>query len=189
MNGNFILTAFEAEAESADAGKEPPVGEIEWGQWSALGPFSAASPKEIFEKAFIIETDIDLAKTYEDGKLSWKEKTDWKDGTAQALADENQVTYLHRKITVKTARYINLSFGSDGGAQLWVNGARVQNGKIFRRVAPAPDEAMVLLKPGENSLLLKVHHGSGVYGFLFAAPKQPSKRPPYWRDVRCVCCR
>ena len=177
-NGNFILTGFEVEAESADPAREPLASEIEWGHWSALGPFNAASAKEIFEKAFINETEIDFNKTYEDAKLRWKEKPDWNDGTAQAISGENQVTYFHRKITVKTARYINVTFGSDGGMQLWMNGAKVQNGKIFRRVAPAPDEAMVLLKPGENSLLLKVHHGSGVYGFLFAPPKQPVIRYP-----------
>ena len=177
-NGNFILTGFEVEAESADATREVPVSEIEWSPWSALGPFKAGSSKEIFDKAFISETNLDFAKTYEDDKLHWKEKTDWKDGTAQALSGENQVTYFHRKITVKTARYINFTCGSDGGMQLWLNGARVQNGKIFRRVAPAPDEVLVLLKPGENSLLLKVHHGSGVYGFLFAPPKQPVTKYP-----------
>jgi hypothetical protein len=54
-----------------------------------------------------------------------------------------------------------------------LNGARVEDGKIFRRVAPAPDEVVVLLKPGANHLLLKVHHGSGAYGFLFAPSTQP----------------
>ena len=177
-NANFILTGFEVEAESADAAQEPPPSEIEWGQWSALGPFNASSTKEVFEKAFVNETELDFKKTYENDKLSWKEKPDWKDGTAQALSGENQVTYFYRKITVKTARYINLTFGSDGGIQLWLNGAKVQNGKVFRRVAPAPDEAMVLLKPGENGLLLKMHHGSGVYGFLFTPPKQPVTKYP-----------
>ena len=177
-NGNFILTGFEVEAESVDPAKEPPVTEIEWGQWSALGPFKAGSAKEVFEKAFINETELDFAKTYDDEKLRWKAKPDWTDGTTQALSGENQVTYFHRKITVKTARYINLTFGSDGGMQLWLNGAKVQSGTIFRRVAPAPDEAMVLLKPGENSLLLKVHQGSGLYGVLFALPKQPVTKYP-----------
>ena len=177
-NGNFILTGFEVEAESADPAMEPAVSELEWGQWFALGPFNAGSAREVFEKAFITETNLDFAKTYEEDKLRWREKPDWKDGTAQALSGENQVTYFHRKITVKTARYINFTAGSDGGMQLWLNGGKVQNGKIFRRVAPAPDEMMVLLKPGENTLLLKVHHGSGVYGFLFAPPKQPVTKYP-----------
>ena len=89
---------------------------------------------------------------------------------------------LHRGVveilTPIGPRYLQLTFGSDGGMQLWLNGAKVGNGKVFRRVAPAPDEALVLLKPGENSLLLKVHHGSGVYGFLFAPPKQPVTKQP-----------
>ncbi|MSU34585.1 MAG: DUF1553 domain-containing protein [Pedosphaera sp.] len=181
-NGNFILTGFEVEAESADSAKELPMSEIVWGAWSALGPFKAGSVKEVFEKAFINETELDFKKTYDEERLRWKEMPDWKDGSTQALSGENQVTYFHRKITVKTARFINLTFGSDGGIQLSINGAKVQGGKIFRRVAPAPDEGMVLLKPGENSLLIKVHHGGGLYGFLFAPAKQPVTKYPFEFD-------
>ncbi len=177
-NGSFILTGFEAEAESIDPLQEPPMSEIEWGSWSALGPFKAGSAQEVFEKPFINETELDLKKSYEGDTLRWKETPDWKDGTTQPLSGENQVTYFHRKITVKTARFINITFGSDGGMQLWLNGAKVQNGKVFRRVAPAPNEEMVLLKPGENSLLLKVHHGGGIYGFLFAPSKEPVTKYP-----------
>ncbi len=177
-NGNFILTGFEVEAESSDAAKEPAASTIEWGAWSAVGPFTAGSPKEVFEKAFIKETETVPARMHDAEKPAWKEKADWKDGTIQTLSGENQVTYYHRKITVKTPRYVNLTFGCDGGMQLWLNGAKVENGKIFRRVAAAPDEARILLKTGENTLLLKVHHGSGVYGFLFDRPKQPVTRYP-----------
>jgi len=172
-NGNFILTGFEAEAESANPSRESSVSEIQWGTWSALGPFKAGSSKEALEKSFINETHLDFARTYEEDKLRWQEKPDWKDGTAQPLSGEVQATYFHRKITVKTPRYVRFSIGSDGGMQLWLNGAKVQNGKVFRRVAAAPDELMIFLKPGENSLLLKVNHGSGVYGFLFAPANQP----------------
>ena len=79
-NGNFVLTGFEATAESADPAKEPPVVEIAWSPWSGLGPFKAATSKEVFEKAFINEAELDLSKTYEDDALRWKEKPDWKDG-------------------------------------------------------------------------------------------------------------
>lgn len=175
-NGNFILTGFEITAESRQPDAEPSVDDIEWGAWSALGPFTAASPKEAFEKAFIPETEIDLEKTYD--KLRWKEKPELKDGTAMPLSGENQVTYYHRTVRTKAARYVRLTFGSDGGMQLWLNGSKVQDGKVFRRVAPAPEEVLVLLKPGENRLLLKVHHGSGVYGLLFARPKQPVTQYP-----------
>ncbi len=177
-NGNFILTGFEIVAESAHPTNEPPVADIDWGKWSALGPFAAASTKEVFEKAFITESPVDFAKTYDNDKLQWKEKPEWKDGTPLTLSGENQVTYFHRTIRVSSARYARLTFGSDGGMQAWLNGTKLQDGKIYRRVAPAPEEVLVLLKPGENSLLLKVHHGSGVYGVLFSRPKEPVTKYP-----------
>lgn len=174
--GGFVLTGFEVEAESAHPAREPAVDEIEWGTWSSLGPFQAASPKEVFEKAFINESEPDLAATYEGNRLRWTEKADWADGSAHPLSGENQITYLHRTIAVKQARYIHLMLGSDGGMQAWLNGARVQEGAIFRRAAPAPDAVLVLLQPGINRLLLKVHAGSGVYGFHFGRPKEPVTR-------------
>ena len=140
-NGNFILTGFEAQAESADPAKEPPVSEIEWSPWSALGPFNAGSTKEVFEKAFINETEIDFNKTYDDTKLRWKEKADWKDGTAQALSGENQVTYFLRDR--REGALHGLTFGSDGGLQLWLNGESTKR-KNFSPGCAAPDEAVLL---------------------------------------------
>lgn len=174
--GGFVLTGFEVEAESARPDREPAVDEIEWGAWSALGPFQAASPKEVFEKAFINESEPDLAATYDGNRLRWTAKTEWADGSAHPLSGENQVTYLHRTITVKQARYVHLLLGSDGGIQAWLNGARVQDGAILRRAAPAPDTVLVLLQPGVNRLLLKVHAGTGTYGFHFGRPKEPVTR-------------
>ena len=134
-NANFLLTGFEVEAESLDPAREPAVTNgLTWGTWSALGPFKAASPKEALEKSFITEQEVDLAKTYEEGKLKWKEKTDWKDGVAQPLAGESQVTYFRSAIQAKAGRYIRIQLGSDGGVQAWLKNEKVQNGKTFRRV-------------------------------------------------------
>ena len=178
-NGNFILTSFEAQAESADPAKEPPVtAGVEWGKVVGARAVQGGIGKGSVRESLHHETEIDLTKTYEDGKVSWKEKPDWKDGAPQPLSGENQVTYFYRTIKVQTARYFRLTLGSDGGMQVWLNGAKVQSGKVFRRVAPAPDEPLVRLKSGENRLLLKVHHGSGEYGFLFAPSKQPVTNHP-----------
>ncbi len=177
-NGNFILTGLEVTAESAAPEREPSVAGIEWGTWSSVGPFAAASSKEVFEKAFINEGQIDLTKAYESDRLRWKERPEWKDDTLQPLSGDEQVSYFFRKVSVKSARYVRFKTGTDGGLQLWLNGASVENGKVFRRVAPAPDEFLVLLRPGENTLLLKVRHGSGLYGFLFERPQQPVTRYP-----------
>ncbi len=175
-NGAFVLTGFEAEAESADPAAEPPVSEIELGAWSLLGPFKAGSAKEALEKPFLDESAVDLAGTYE--TLRWRSKPDWKEGTPLPLSGENEVTYLHRTLTTRTERHVRLRLGGDGGQRAWLNGARVQEGAVFRRVAPAPDEVLVLLRPGTNHLLLKVHHGSGTYGFQFGLDPRPVTTHP-----------
>lgn len=178
-NGNFILTSFEADAESIDPAKEPVVQEAhDWGKWSILGSFKAASAKEVFEKAFITETEIDLSKTYDDGKLKWTEQPQWKDGEVQSLSGENTVSYLYRTIHLKTARPMKISLASDGGMQVWLNGSKLRGGKIFRGVSPDPDDLIFWLKAGDNKLLLKVHHGSGAYGFLFAPQTEPVTKYP-----------
>ena len=173
-NTSFILTGFEAEAESAHPEAEPPVSEIQLGAWSALGSFKAGSTKELFEKSFIDEAAADGAKPH-DGR-SWTARPEFKEGANLPLSGENEATYLHRTLVSRTERYVRIRFGSDGGAQLWLNGVKVRNGAVFRRVAPAPEEEMILLRAGENRLLFKVHHGSGVYGFHFAIAPEPVTR-------------
>ena len=178
-NGNFVLTAFEAEAQAADASQEPGPGQgLDWGNWSLLGPFKAASAKEVFEKAFISESAIDLAQTYDEGKIKWTEKPDWKDGQVQAFEGENQVSYLYRTLTAKTARLLKISVGCDGGMQVWLNGAQPLGNKIVRGVVPDPDEILLHLKAGENKLLLKLHHGNGAFGFYFVPQAEPVSRYP-----------
>ncbi len=151
---------------------------LKWGTWSALGPFKAASAKEVFEKAFIKEEDIDLAKTYEDGKLTWSEKPEWTNGIVQPLSGENSVTYLYRSIHVTSARYLTVSLGCDGGMQIWVNGVKPYGNKTFKGITHDPDEVLIWLKGGENKLLLKVHHGNGEYGFYFTPQNGPVLQYP-----------
>ena len=172
-NANFFLTGFEADAESSHPESEPPVEKIQWGAWSVLGPFKAESSKELFEKAFIDETQLDLQKSYNGDSLRWTEKPDWADGVSHPLSGENQLSYFYRTINVTSARLIDVQLGSDGGAQVWLNGSRVDAGRIYRKVAPAPDQVRLFLKAGKNRLLLKVHHGLGTYGFQFSRPLRP----------------
>ncbi len=169
-DGNFTLKGIELQAESADPSKEPT--EIDWGKWSLLGAFKAASTKEVFEKAFIDEGSPDLSKTYDEGRLKWTEPPSWKDDAPQSLWGENSVTYFYRTITVQSPRYISLALASDGGMQVWLNGSKVQD-DVLRGSAAKPDKLMVRLNSGSNKLLLKVHHGSGAGGFYFGRAQSP----------------
>ncbi|MBL9171520.1 MAG: PSD1 domain-containing protein [Verrucomicrobiales bacterium] len=168
-NGAFLLTGVEVEAESADPAREPsPASGLTWGRWSVLGPFKAASAKEALEKAFVPEGDSDLGKTYDEGKLKWLARASWKERVEIPLWGEGLATYLHQTIRSDVPRYLAFALGSDGGAQVWLNGAKMEGGKTFKGKAGEPDRLVVRLKSGENVLRIKVHHGDGSQGFLFA---------------------
>jgi len=168
-NGNFVLSSFEAQAESAAPAKEKAEPETPvLGKWQALGPFQAANANEAFSKAFISENEIDLTKTYEKEKLLWTEKPEWKDGAVQKLTgSNNSATYLYRTIVVKAARLMLVSLGSDDGIQVWLNGKKVLANNASRAVAPDQEKVMLRLMPGENKLLLKINNGGGDYAFYF----------------------
>ena len=176
-NGRFILTGAEIQAESlaADASAaEAPV----LGDWRALGPFKAANVNEAFDKAFIAEMAVDLKKTYDDGKLKWVEKPEWKDGVIQALTGDNSATYIYRTITVKTPRLLKISLGSDDGLAVWHNGKRRLARNISRGAAPDQEILYLPLEKGENTFLMKVVNGAGAYAFYFKADPEPVKQYP-----------
>jgi len=177
QDGNFILTGFEAEAESATPAQET-TETPELGSWYALGPFKAANANEAFSKAFIPENEIDPAKTYDEGKLRWTEKPEWKDGTVQKLTGETSATYLYRTIKVKTARPMVISLGSDDGIQVWLNGKKLLANNVSRSVAPDQEKVLLRLAPGENKLLLKVNNGGGDYAFYFSPQAGPVTKYP-----------
>lgn len=165
----FRLTGIQAEAVSTDPGGEPdPTVGLRWGDWSVLGAFKAASKKEALEKAFVPEGDLDLTKTYEEGKLKWMAKPAWKSRLELPLWGESLVTYLHQTVRADTARYVEVLVGSDGGSQLWLNGLKVEGGKTFTASASTPDRVLVRLRSGINQFVVKVHHGDGTQGFLFS---------------------
>ena len=54
---------------------------------------------------------MDLAKKYQDGKLAWSPKPEWKDGTVYPLAeDANAAHYLYRTIGSDVTRISQLAF-------------------------------------------------------------------------------
>lgn len=175
-HGDFSLTGLEVEVESRNPQKEESASQWEWSAWKTLGPFQASSVKECFEKAFIDEAQANPESTPAPDPLHWSTPKDWKEGSTIALSGEHQVTYFYRTVRVPTARYATVRFGSDGGQQLWVNGKKFRDGKIFKKVAPAPEEERIFLQAGTNTLLFKVRHGEGLYGFLFSPASEPVTR-------------
>jgi hypothetical protein len=62
-----------------------------------------------------------------------------------------------------------LYIGSDDGIQVWLNGRKVHDKKVTRRLSAAADKVPVELKTGKNLLLLKLDQGSGPGGLTLSA--------------------
>jgi len=143
--------------------------------WHRIGPFGAGNFDEAHSKAFIIETDIDLGKTY--GKLKWELAENFVDGKVHNLSGGNSATYLYRTIQSGAARELELSLGTDDSFKLWLNGKLITDKKITRGVAPDQDKVRVSLVKGGNKLLFKIANGGGGYGFYFKTQSVPFPVP------------
>ena len=143
--------------------------------WHRIGPFGAGNFDEAHAKAFIIETDVDLGKTY--GKLKWELAENFVDGKVHNLSGGNSATYLYRTIQSGAARELELSLGTDDSFKLWLNGKLITDKKITRGVAPDQDKVRVSLVKGQNKLLFKIANGGGGYGFYFKTQSVPLPFP------------
>ena len=143
--------------------------------WYHIGPFGAGNFDEAHDKAFIDETNVDLAKTY--GKLKWELAKNFVDGKVHTLNGGNSATYLYRTIQSGTARELELSIGTDDSFKIWINDQLITDKKITRGVAPDQDKVRVSLVKGGNKLLFKIANGGGGYGFYFKTQSVPFPVP------------
>jgi CubicO group peptidase (beta-lactamase class C family) len=77
-----------------------------------------------------------------------------------------RIAYAFGRINLAQATRARASFGSDDGAAVWVNGTRIH--RLItpgRALNPESDHFEVDLKPGDNTVLVKVENGSGGWGF------------------------
>lgn len=81
------------------------------------------------------------------------------------LAASVGAEFIARQIYSPDARTIDLSFGSDDGLVLFLNGAKVYENQAQRAVAADQDRVSLALVPGENFLVCKVVNTSGNAGF------------------------
>lgn len=88
--------------------------------------------------------------------------------------NDNVVAYAWTTIDSARARDAVFAFGSDDGARVWLNGEVVHDVLAARAVTPDEDLVPVRLKPGENTVLVKVEDGQGGWGFCLRvlAPEQ-----------------
>jgi len=162
-----VQAAWEAEILR---GTGSPEG-LTLGPWSQAGPFVETDPAVPFAKEYGPEKAIKADGTFQDGRITWQSRTNWKEGVVQGLDTAIGATYLHRTLTAQTTRTQPLFFGSDDGIRVWLNGKELLSKDLSRSVGPNQDEVQAPLLAGENPLVVKIVNKGGACGMYFAADR------------------
>ena len=163
-----------------EVAKAPPPPKMS--DWHVIGMFRAANPADNVKTAFPVETEAFAAgKTYKgkrDMPVTWAKK-DLKDGEAHQFADlgANQATYLFRELEAAAAADVAVSITSPGTLTVWVNGEKAYHSE--ERKAD-PQAVALKLRPGKNTLMVKVCVAEQVAGITFALGSGTSGPPGPW---------
>ncbi|MCX8140400.1 MAG: VCBS repeat-containing protein [Gemmataceae bacterium] len=158
------------------------------GDWYAIGPFRHPSGMSNFDAQFTPETEPFDPKKVHKGKrdmpVQWTKKS-YADGSVNSLAEfgNNCATYLYREIEAAAPTRLPVSLGSDDTLTVWLNGEKILSENVGRACAPDQNRAVLNLKAGKNTLLLKICNGSGDYAFYFAAGEPELGGEPWFQDV------
>ncbi len=144
-------------------------------KWMVIGPFDNSDGKQL-DTVYDPERTIDFKKEYK-GKggvrVEWHEVSAMPSGLIdlrnlmqrQKLPADNVLAYALVYVESPSEREVELLAGSDDGIKIWVNGRVVHTNDVYRFWAPDSDRVKIRLKKGRNEILVKVHQGSGGWGF------------------------
>ena len=165
--------AYRAWQESS----ESPDVALTLGPWFEAGPFKGS-----FKTVCIPEMGVDLSAKKADGKRLWVKRGKYRDAQINNLTP-NVVgpTYLYRTIRVPQATSVLAGLGSDDGLVIWLNGKELLSKDVPRGTVPDSDRVTLVLKPGVNTLLLKIYNVRGGHSFYFST--QASKASPLWQKM------
>ena len=176
IRGNAVLAQFYLDHQQPDKAKAyiHKTTFIPETAWSVIGPFDNTNGVG-YDKAFISEeaTQIDTTLTYNghNGQMGWTQQTDktfdgYVDFETIFGGDLNWVAaYAWTTLTVPDERIVHIHFGSDDQAKIWLNGESIYTDSTAHSVAIDHATIPVTLKPGKNSLLVKVCDEEIFWGF------------------------
>ena len=140
--------------------------------WYIAGPFYGA-PGDAYRINYgpELEPALALGKTFgpEGNPGSWRHAPGVVEATPVRLAESIGAEFVARQVWSPDARKLDLSFGSDDGLVLFVNGRKVHENQAERGVAPDQDRVSVDLVAGQNFLVAKVVNTGGAAGFYHRA--------------------
>ncbi len=133
------------------------------GPWFEMGPYTSG---DAFNEAFPPEKEIDLSQG--DGDRKWK-RINAVDGAVHNLSlPGNTATYFYRTITAPRPTTVMSYYGSDDGLAVWLNQRNVISNRVLRGPGANQDKTQLVLKEGENHLLIKIWNNGGGSGWYFS---------------------
>ena len=138
--------------------------------WLILGPFDNADGIG-YNTAYILEDamQIDTIQKYDsmDGQISWQKSEDDTLNGYISLGDNVEwgVAYAFATVTSPDEREVQFRFDSDDQGKVWLNGEQIFthtkafSAEIDNYIIP------VMLKPGQNNILVKVCEETQGWGF------------------------
>jgi formylglycine-generating enzyme required for sulfatase activity len=137
--------------------------------WHTTGALKARA----FSDVLFPEQGVDLEATRGNRKL-WREVT-YADGVVHHLqAGDGTATYLYRTLLARKASPLRIGLGSDDGIEFWFNGEKQLSKNPPRGVAAEQDVVNVTLRPGTNTVLLKIYNQTGACGFYYHTGSSPA---------------
>ncbi|HJZ54415.1 MAG TPA: VCBS repeat-containing protein, partial [Gemmataceae bacterium] len=164
---------------------EPKYITPKFGDWYAIGIFRAPDQSKNFETAFPVETEkFNPTKEYKgkrDLPTKW-EKKDFKAGEPNPIPEvgQNCATYVYREMEVPAATDLPVSIGSGNTLTVWVNGEKIHSDATHRT---EPALLSLRLKPGKNTLLVKMCNTDQPQSFSFAIGHAEGPGGPWFEDV------
>ncbi len=155
------------------------------GDWYAIGMFRAPNPADNFKTAFPVETEkFSPNKEYKgkrDIPVRWAKK-DYKDGDPNDLSEfgQNCATYLYRELDMPAPGEVPVTFRSANNLTVWVNGEKVYAEAAHK---PEPTALSLKLKPGRNTLLVKMTNTDQPHAFSFSLGYGDGPGGPWFEDV------
>ena len=137
--------------------------------WFTSGPLKAAS----FSDALFPETGVNLEATAGNRKL-WRTQK-YRDGVVNPLkSGDGTSTYLYRTLVAKTGGKLPIGLGSDDGIEFWFNAEKLVSDDVPRGVGADQNRVDVNVRPGTNTVLLKIYNRTGDCGFYYSAGRSLS---------------
>jgi formylglycine-generating enzyme required for sulfatase activity len=135
---------------------------VQESSWQMVGPLRAKS----FSEALFPEKGVDI-EALQGRRRVWQARSFPNGVVNQLRAGESTATYLFRTLVAKESGSLSIGLGSDDGIEFWFNGEKLLSKDVPRGAAPDQDVVKVTLRPGTNTVLLKIFNRTGDCGFFY----------------------